>query len=233
MGVKGHIELCPDLAFSLPTPSAELERGTVGVGVMAFYGTSEERDQAQSLYDRYLEQLLSLVQWLVDRGRTIRLFTGDQVDEQVIDAVFAHLRTSRPDLPAQQVRYEPVRSLDALMEQLAAAEIVIATRYHNVLCALKCSRPTIALGYGVKHRDLMAQFGMTAFYQDVRGLDQEVLREQIVQLEADPDRWERLLAERNRTMQADAAELFTFIDDVLAPTLPGRDRRLAARTGQA
>jgi polysaccharide pyruvyl transferase WcaK-like protein len=235
MGVRRRVELHPDLVFALPSPSAEVEPGTVGLGVMAFYGAGEERDRAGEIHERYLDQLQSLVRWLVDRGRAVRLFVGDPVDEQVVDAVFAHLRAARPDLPARQVCYEPVGSLDALMDQLARAEIVIGTRYHNVLGALKCARPTIALGYGVKHRDLMTRFGMAEFYQDLRDLDPAALQGQIVRLEADPGRWHRILAEHNDAVLTEAARAFTFIDDVHAParTHTGRGRHLATRVGQA
>jgi polysaccharide pyruvyl transferase WcaK-like protein len=211
MGVRGRLDICPDLAFCLPTPSVEVEPGTVGIGVMAFYGASREDGRAE-LHQAYREHLLALVGWLLGRGCSVRLFTGDPADKALVDAVFADAGERHRELAAERLHYEPVDSFEELMAQLAATEIVVATRYHNVLGALKCGRPTIALGYGAKHRELMEQLGMPEFYQDIRHLDPVRLREQFARLADRPARYERLLAERNRIIRAEASGQWAVLD---------------------
>ena len=54
------------------------------------------------------------------------------------------------------------------MEPLGA---VIATRYHNLIAALKLSKPTIAIGYSPKHEALMSDMGLSEYYHSVKTLD--------------------------------------------------------------
>ena len=37
------------------------------------------------------------------------------------------------------------------MAQMAAVDTVVATRYHNVICALKLCKPTLSVGYAAKN----------------------------------------------------------------------------------
>ena len=42
---------------------------------------------------------------------------------------------------------EPIASVDDLLKQLAATDVVVATRFHNVLLALLLNKPAIAISY--------------------------------------------------------------------------------------
>ena len=57
------------------------------------------------------------------------------------------------------------------MSQVVDLDAVVASRFHNVLCALMCGVPTIAIGYGDKHRVLMERFGVSRFSHEIRSLD--------------------------------------------------------------
>ncbi len=78
-----------------------------------------------------------------------------------------------------QVVVEPVRCLDDIMRQLADTSVVIASRFHNVVCALKLARPTIALSYQPKHAALMAQFGLEKFCHHMEDVDVNQLKQQV------------------------------------------------------
>jgi polysaccharide pyruvyl transferase WcaK-like protein len=60
---------------------------------------------------------------------------------------------------------------------------VVATRYHNVVCALMLSKPTISIGYGEKNAVLMAGAGLAEYCQSVDYLDVERLIMQFIELE--------------------------------------------------
>ena len=153
----------PDLAFALPTPADVTgDPNTVGIGVMDFHGTNDDRQRAEMIYTSYVEQMKQFVLWLVDGGRTVRLFIGDTSgrDQEVVDQILAHLRAQRPGMRFDQVVAEPVTSFSELMRSMAPAGAVVATRYHNLISALLLGKPTIAIGYGTKHRALMADMGV-------------------------------------------------------------------------
>ena len=52
-------------------------------GVMEYYGGSGDRRRADEIHARYVEGMKRFVRWLVDSGRSVRLFAGDDVDNVV------------------------------------------------------------------------------------------------------------------------------------------------------
>src|SRR6266849_4401941 len=103
------------------------------------------------------------VLWLVDNGRTVQLFTTDVHDEPIMWEVIGDVRARRPELSPSQVIAEPVPSLDELMRRLASVETVVASRFHNVLGALKMAKPTVSVGYAAKFDALMTEMGLAEF----------------------------------------------------------------------
>jgi polysaccharide pyruvyl transferase WcaK-like protein len=184
-------EVYPDLAFALPTPVGEPSNGgAVGVGVMDYHGDNDERAQADELHRAYLTKIKGFVRWLTDNGRAVRLFTGDKADAPVVAEILA-------DGPPGAVSAASVSSLDDLMREMAAVDAVVATRYHNVLCALKACRPTVSIGYAAKNDVLMASMGLHEFVQQARALDLDRLIAQFTELEQRSAQLQRVLAERN------------------------------------
>jgi polysaccharide pyruvyl transferase WcaK-like protein len=190
MGVDtSQDEVYPDLAFSLPLPDAQRQPDTVGVGVMAFRGADDERDRAEQIYRSYVDGMKGFVRWLVEQGRRVRLFTGDQVDTPVVDELIADC--------GPRVTAADASSLDALMHEMSSVNAVVATRYHNVLCALKTRTPTISVGYAEKNDILMACMGLGEFCHSARAVDVDGLIEQFRTLERRSVELMSILEERN------------------------------------
>ena len=57
----------------------------------------------------------------------------------------------------------PASTYAELMQAMAPCGIVVATRYHNVMCALKLCKPTISMGYSRKFVALMESMGLADF----------------------------------------------------------------------
>jgi len=187
----------PDLAFALPEPrDIPAVPGMVGVGVMAYYGSNDDRRQADQLHASYVEKMKNFVLWLVDNGHSIRLFTTDVHDERVMGEVIAYLRAHRPQLGPSQIVAEPVSSLDELMRQIASVDIVVASRFHNVLCALKMAKPTLSVGYAAKFRVLMEEAGMAEFCQSAHSVDVDRMIEQFKELEGRSPELRQMIMER-------------------------------------
>lgn len=177
-------QVYPDVAFIHPIPSVEPDgTGTVGLGLMDYWGNNDERAEASALNAAYVDTMGRFATWLVDHGRPVRFFTCDPVDTTVIDQVADHLRRTRPDLAASMVVSEPAATLQELMKQMASVDAVVATRYHNVVAAVQMNLPTVSISYSAKHDELMARMGLTEFCQPARSVDFDRLVAQFVALE--------------------------------------------------
>ncbi len=176
----------PDLAFGLTAPQAGPgDQQTVGLGLMDYHGNNDDRDRADEIHAAYVERMKSFARWLVGNGRRVRLFVGDtnNSDETVVREIVADLRAARPDLDPAWVVAEPVSTFTDLMRAMAPAGLVVATRYHNVVCALMLAKPTISVGYGEKNAVLMADAGLAEYCQSADSLDLERLTGQFADLD--------------------------------------------------
>jgi polysaccharide pyruvyl transferase WcaK-like protein len=181
----------PDLVLGPPVPSPATDRsGIVGVGVMDYHGGDEDREHAEQIHRDYLARLTAFVRWLVDSGRRVRLFTGDHADEIVATKI-----TTTIGSPA--VETAAVSTLDDLLQAMAEVDTVVATRYHNVVSALKLGKPTISLGYAAKNDVLMATMGLGEYCQQAATIDLDRLIDQFTRLESRHEEYRAILAARN------------------------------------
>ncbi|MFI6644904.1 polysaccharide pyruvyl transferase family protein [Streptomyces sp. NPDC050504] len=206
----------PDLAFALPAPrgsAPEDGRGPVCVGVMDFHGGNDDRARAAEIHRRYLEGTTRFVRTLAEDGRRVRLLTGDACDAEVVDAIIAAV-----DSPL--VTAAEATSLADLMAETAAAESVVATRYHNLICALKVGTPTLALSYAAKSEALMAGMGLDAYCHPAREVDADRLIEQFRELESRSAELRETLAERNADATRRLEAQFAALTKALFPKSP-------------
>jgi polysaccharide pyruvyl transferase WcaK-like protein len=208
----------PDLVFSLPSAPAAGNPETVGVGLMAYYGSNDDRERSDEIYAEYLGNVESFIRWLLEAGRRVLLFYGDTVDEPTVAQVLSDLREYTSDSgPARLAAAERVTSYAGLRQAMAPVGTVVATRYHNVICALQLSKPTISIGYGMKNVALMEDMGLPEFRQDPRAIDVPKLIEQFTKLESNADQVRTMLAERNADKAALLATQFEAMDALLFP----------------
>lgn len=176
----GQDPVYPDLAFRLPDPiSAERpkdNRLTIGLGVMEYLGWAA--GGSQEIYDLYIKKLTEFALWLLNDGYRIRLLVGQGDDQRAVDDVTNAVTRELGNLPEGSIVIDTPHSLNDLMEQISDVDAVVATRYHNVLCALKVGRPTISLGYAKKNDVLMAEMGLGEFCQHVEEFDLDLLQQQ-------------------------------------------------------
>ncbi|MFD4596945.1 polysaccharide pyruvyl transferase family protein [Streptomyces sp. NPDC058464] len=214
MGVDTtHDEVYPDLAFSLPTPPTSAPSGSPGpvcLGVMDFHGGNDDRARAEEIHRRYLDGTIRFVRVLVEEGRPVRLLTGDDCDEAVVAAILDAVDSSLVTAA------EPA-SLADLMKEMAAADSVVAVRYHNLICALKTGTPVLALCYAAKSDALMARMGLGAYCHPAREVDADRLLEQFRALEKNSADLRQTLAERNLDAARQLDEQFAALTATLFP----------------
>lgn len=191
----------PDLAFGLPSPPARtvpLEQGaraTVGVGVMRYHGW---RGDKADVYRTYLQKLVQFVLWLLDNQFHVRLLIGDDTDQIAIDDFLIALSSARPDYPRAAVVYQRANTLQDVMNQIADTSFVVATRFHNIVSALKLRKPCISIGYARKFEVLMAEMDLSEFCQHTERLDVELLIRQFESLVANRKLHEQALDKVNK-----------------------------------
>jgi polysaccharide pyruvyl transferase WcaK-like protein len=224
LDVSGDV-VYPDVVFSLRTDEYEREASTaVGVGIMDYSGTNEDRRQGQEIRSSYVAKMTRFVTWLVENGRQVRVFTSDSVDEPIVAQIVADVRSRYPDLPPSALISEPVFSMAELLRQTASVGTVVATRFHNVLYSLRLGRPTVAIGYAAKHQALMTQMGLSRYYQEARSLDVDRLIEQFTELENRAAELRPMIAERNSAMAQQVDGQFVQLSAVLFPDSRTMDR---------
>ena len=174
----------PDLAFDLgrPDPIPASKPVTVGIGVMNYWGWSSP-ERGSAIHGRYQYRLSQFCVWLLEQGYRIRLLPGDDADNTAIRSLETLLRMqlNNPDL-MHNVVAEPAHDLSDVMAQMAATELVVATRFHNIVCALKMGKPTLSLSYAEKNAELLNDAGLGDFMQDVESLDVDNLKLQFASL---------------------------------------------------
>jgi polysaccharide pyruvyl transferase WcaK-like protein len=178
----------PDLAFSLPVvvrmhgDMKHRSRRIVGLGLMEYAGKLSTREPNEKTSTDYLENLSIFVKWLLSHDYDVRLLIGDVCDRSVTQA-FKTVLKKRSWWDEQRILEEPVCSVEQLMSQIAATDLVVATRFHNVLFALLLNKPTISISFHQKCTSLMSQMGLSEYCQDIHHLNAQRLIHRFCSLE--------------------------------------------------
>ena len=153
---------------------------------------------------------------LLDRKYTIRLLIGDvSYDKRVTGDVIRRLKERGSSYQEWQIIDDPVSSVEELIAQLAETDIVIATRFHNLLLALMLNKPVVALSYHEKIASLMAGVGLSEYCQRIDQLDASRLIEQFDKLEQNAGTIKPLLEQRigeyGRALEQQYAHIFNHL----------------------
>ncbi|MFI9451047.1 polysaccharide pyruvyl transferase family protein [Amycolatopsis sp. NPDC052450] len=200
----------PDLAFALTASAEPVLPRSVGVGVMAYHGGNDDRARADEIYESYVDKMTRFVARLIADGRPVRLFIGDRADTQVVDEIMRELES--PLITAAETS-----TLDDVLRAMSAVEIVVATRYHNVLCALKLTKPTLSVGYARKNDVLMTTMGLGEFCQSAKEIDFDALVRQFAELESRAGELTEIVAKRGAEQTRLLEEQFAGLSAALLP----------------
>jgi polysaccharide pyruvyl transferase WcaK-like protein len=218
-----HDRVCPDLAFSLPTTAIrhglDRTRGrpVVGLGLMEYAGKYSVERPTSARYSAYLESLVEFVKWLLAHEYNVRLLIGDLVDTPVAQAFRSLLKERSVMHKEERIIDEPVASVENLLSQLAATDVVVATRFHNVLLSLLLNRPVIAISFHHKCSSLMSQMGLSEYCQDINGLSAATLIEQFCQLQQNAGCIKRMIGEKVAACQNALDEQYRIICRDICP----------------
>jgi polysaccharide pyruvyl transferase WcaK-like protein len=131
----------------------------------------------ERIYQEYISKIKCFVSWLLEKGFAVRVIFGDDIDLRPVQDVIDYVVQEKPS-QQEKLIVEKISNVNELFNQIAQTEIVIASRFHNVLCSLMLERPVISLGYHAKNDTLMAEMGLGSFCQHIETFSFEKLLEQ-------------------------------------------------------
>ena len=129
---------------------------------MAYYGWSDATNH--DVYEHYIAKLTEYVVWLIETGRRIKFVIGKDSDADAVEDVRRQVLNFSPEFASSLIHSSRPDSLHDVMRQLSEADIVVATRFHTVVCALRAGRPTVSIGYAAKNQALLAEMGLGQFH---------------------------------------------------------------------
>jgi len=210
-------QVYPDLVFSLPEAviphqdTKKSRRSVVGLGLMGDAGKYSVSRPSNEIYRAYLENLVRVVRWLLAHEHDVRLLIGD-LDDVRATQEFRGLLGERLSVCDQgHIIDEPVFSVEGLLSQIAATDIVVATRFHNVLLALLCNKPVISISFHHKCESLMSTMGLSAYCLDINDLKADRLIEKFCNLETNAGKLKPLIREKVREFRKALDEQYKFI----------------------
>jgi polysaccharide pyruvyl transferase WcaK-like protein len=204
----GSDTVVPDVTFSLARSASRpsMSSPTIGVGVMAVGERAAVNGVVRRTNSRYLAQMVVLVLRLLDLRYRVRLLMSTDADQEAIGEVARLVLTVRPDLDRSRLHAALSSSLSDVMAEIADTDVVIAARYHTVVCAMAMGRPVISIGEAGLNCELMQDMGLGEFSHCVDAIDIEQLERQI----------DTLLARRSefgRRIKAAAAYYAALVED--------------------
>ena len=169
----------PDLAWSLQwNKSCANHQKTgsqlvVGVNPMSWYQPKGWPKEDEQIYTNYLNRLTAFVGWLLQRGHVVRFVTGDVWADRVAIHDLRKLLTQQGIAHADgQLIEEEIYNVDQLLTQLAQCDVVVGTRFHNVLLSLYLRKAVLAISYHDKDDSLMTDLGQGEYCVNIDTFDQ-------------------------------------------------------------
>jgi polysaccharide pyruvyl transferase WcaK-like protein len=215
--VTTHDRVYPDLAFSLPKDliardcDRNRRRPVVGLGVMLDAGKYNVDKPDGTSYQKYLENLVILVSWLLAREYDVRLLIGDLCDRSAMEEFKCLLKERLPLHDASRIIDDEVASVEQLLSQLAQTDLVIATRFHNVLLALLNNKPVIAISFHHKVASLMDAMGLSGYCLDINHFKGEELIAKVCDAERNVGTLTSLIRERAENCREALEEQYHLI----------------------
>ena len=192
----------PDLVFSMPRPvlprdgGEQRKRGIVGLGLMPYAGKYSVAKPSDTTYKEYLKSLVALVRWLLAHDYDIRMLIGEVTDKSASEDFKSLLRKSLGHYDENRLIDQPARSVEELLPQIAATDVVVATRFHNVLLALVLNKPVISISFHHKCASLMKDMGLSEYCQDINHMNTGKLIDQFQDLQSNAGQLKSLIKQR-------------------------------------
>ncbi len=175
-GFRGPDHVCPDLALSLscdmPARTAG-ERLRVGINPMIVHHRGFWPVADAALQERYVHSLAVLAIRLAASGHDVFFYGTQTGDEVTAEETRAVMRSAAPSLPLPA--FVMPTSIDELLHLCASVDVLVTTRFHGAVFGVITARPTLAICYQAKTREVLEAAGLGAFAIDFEQITPERL----------------------------------------------------------
>ncbi|HEV7609475.1 MAG TPA: polysaccharide pyruvyl transferase family protein [Steroidobacteraceae bacterium] len=184
-------EVLPDLVFSLPLPEGTdrpvtWPPRTIGVGVMRYSGWNVVGDEATRIYAQYLAKLEQLVARLLELGFAVRLIIGNRGGDLHPVRDLTNAFAKRRDVATERLTAPTIHSYADVLREIAACDLIVATRFHNILKSFLLARPAVSIGYAAKNDTLMNDMGLGQYCHGIESFEPEKVIAQVREIAALP-----------------------------------------------
>jgi polysaccharide pyruvyl transferase WcaK-like protein len=190
LGFHRRSVVFPDLAFSLPQtlspthPRSTASKPVIGVGLYDYCARGMNSESDRRSYQGYLKKIGDFIEWLVNRNYPVRVLIGDIAYDT---AVREDLRKSIEERGMNYSRHhiidEPIASISDLFGQIGSTDIVVASRFHNIIISLILAKPVIGISYHKKISSLMAETGLPEYCLNIEDFEVAGLIERLAAIE--------------------------------------------------
>jgi polysaccharide pyruvyl transferase WcaK-like protein len=173
----------PDLVFGisdalLPSGAGNWSVGRIiGLGVMEYAGTYSTSKPRAATERNYLECLVEFAQCAIAGGNDVSILIGDLIDVSTSQTFMASLLVRLSEEEKPHLIDDLAASIEALLQQIMATEVVVATRLHNIVLAICCNKPVVAISFHPKCKAVMAEIGLLDYCLDINSLTTDALIE--------------------------------------------------------
>ena len=179
-------EVVPDLVFALPrewlptSPSANSPPRVIGVGVMSYHGWNVGSARGREIYSTYVTRLAMFVRRLLNAGYHVRLLIGERrTDAQTVRELLEIIGPAELSKIGERLIASDMDCVDDVFREIALTDMVVASRFHNLVFALILGRPVVSLGYSAKFDALMQEMKLNRYCQSIEDIDVDLLCEQV------------------------------------------------------
>jgi polysaccharide pyruvyl transferase WcaK-like protein len=165
---------------SLPSPRRSSSNPqTVGLGLINYYGWQHDPGIGEQVYQTYFSKIKGFASWLFRKGFAVRIIFGDRTDHRPVQEFIEFVNEEGESGWRERFFVEELTTFNELFNQIAQTDLVVSSRFHNVLCSLMLEKPVISLGYHEKNANLMTAMGLEKYCQHIEQFTLEKLMEQV------------------------------------------------------
>ena len=166
IGVKREILVFPDLAHGLAYDQGAVAprernggRPTIAINPMPMYDGRYWPEAAPEKNRRFVSELAALAAGAIKEGHDLFFFATHPRDARVARDILALMEAEHGQRPGGDDLVRCSATTEALLRDIASADLVVTTRFHGALLSLLVGRPTLAISYYRKTQELMADLG--------------------------------------------------------------------------
>jgi polysaccharide pyruvyl transferase WcaK-like protein len=207
----------PDLVFSLPEAvlphdgDRKSKRPIVGLGLMPYAGKYSVAKPSDATYQEYLRSLVTFARWLLAHDYDIRLLSGEVTDRSSSAEFKFLLKASLGQYDEQRIIDQAALSVEQLLPQIAATDVVVATRFHNLVLALILNKPVISISFHHKCASLMEGMGLSGYCQDINHMNADRLVEQFQDIARNADKVKPVIRQKVEQLRKALDEQYGLI----------------------